>query len=83
MKKIFIVFALIFNMMSVCFSQNPDSLIVSTQVDTSMSVAATEDSVAVVYGSADEINWNEVLGIKDFEVLDGVSIVSFYRNDVN
>ena len=50
------------------------------QVD---STAVNRDSVNVVYGSADEINWNQVLGVKDFEVLDAVSVVSFYRNDVN
>jgi hypothetical protein len=50
------------------------------QVD---STAVNRDSVNVVYGSADEINWNQALGIKDFEVLDAVSVVSFYRNDVN
>lgn len=50
------------------------------QVDTT---AVNRDSVDVVYGSADELDWNQVLGTKDFEMLDSVSIVSFYRNDVN
>lgn len=51
----------------------------------SMNMFAQEqrDSVNVVYGSEEEINWNQVLGIKDFEVLEDASIVSFYRNDVN
>lgn len=73
MKKILIfIFLFIFTFNYFGFAQMPDSLNV-----------ANKDSVEVVYGSADEINWNQVLGVKDFEVLDGVSIVSFYRNDVN
>ena len=47
------------------------------QVDTT---AVNRDSVDVVYGSVDELDWNQALGIKDFEMLDSVSIVSFYRN---
>lgn len=65
------MFILLFAISINVFGQSPDSLSVK------------RDSVNVVYGSADEINWNQVLGIKDFEVLDAVSVVSFYRNDVN
>ena len=50
------------------------------QVD---NTAVNRDSVDVVYSSIDELDWNQALGIKDFEMLDSVSIVSFYRNNVN
>ena len=71
MKK-FISFIVLLFISLAAFSQTVDSTTVN-KVDTTK----------VVYDSSSEIDWDQLIGGKDFEVLDSVSVVSFYRNDVN